>query len=241
MKKIIFEAAEPYVDILLEKPEPSTNKVPKWYRDQKLFSNKESDYFKAFQKNDNVSLTYKLCVPLMDTLTTGYTLVNSADIFVKNVSTDITKYEPLIKWGTAFSPLDSQLPEMLGNYPVPTGYSSISFRWNNDWKITTPSGYSLLLMHPSQRHDLPFFTLTAIVDTDRFPNKIHLPFFIKDGFEGIIEAGTPIAQIIPIKRDVWKSEKKSFQEKTHILYKSAMQINFIRAYKNKIWSRKVYK
>ena len=96
-------------------------------------------------------------------------------------------------------------------------------------------------MHPSQRHDLPFFTLTAIVDTDKFPNKLHLPFFIKEGFEGIIEAGTPIAQIIPIKRDVWKSEKKSFQEKTHILYNNAMQINFIRAYKNKIWSRKVYR
>jgi len=184
MKKIIFEAAEPYVDILLEKPEPSTNKVPKWYRDQKLFSNKESDYFKAFKKNNNVSLTYKLCVPIIDTLTMGYTLVNSADVLVKNV---------------------------------------------------------LLLMHPSQRHDLPFFTLTAIVDTDKFPNKLHLPFFIKEGFEGIIEAGTPIAQIIPIKRDVWKSEKKSFQEKTHILYNNAMQINFIRAYKNKIWSRKVYR
>ena len=241
MKKIIFEAAEPYVDILLNKPEPSTNKVPKWYRDQKLFSNQESDYIKAFKKNPNVSLTYKLCVPLIDTITMGYTLVNSTDILVKNVSEDITKYEPVINWRTTFSPLDSQPPEMLGNYPIPTGYSSVSFRWNNDWKIITPSGYSLLLMHPSQRHDLPFFTLTAVVDTDKFPNKLHLPFFIKEGFEGIIEAGTPIAQIIPIKRDVWKSEKKSFQEKSHILYNNAMKINFIRAYKNKIWSRKVYK
>jgi hypothetical protein len=241
MKKIIFEAAEPYVDLFLDKPVPSTNQVPKWYRDQKLFSNQESDLVKAIKKDPNVSLTYKLCVPLIDTITMGYTLLSSADVLVRNVSEDIKKYKPFITWLTDFSPLDSQPNEMLGNYPIPTGYSNASFRWNNDWKIITPPGYSLLLMHPNHRHDLPFFTLTAIVDTDKFPNKLHLPFFIKEGFEGIIEAGTPIAQIIPIKRDAWESEKKPFQEKSHTIYKNAMKINFIRAYKNKIWSRKVYK
>jgi hypothetical protein len=241
MKKIIFEAAEPHAEVLFDKPEPSTNKVSKWYRDQKLFSNNESDFLKALKKDNNVSPTYKLCVPLIDTITSGYTLVNSADVLVKNVSQDNTDYDPQITWSTSFSPLDSQPSEMLGNYPIPFGYNKTSFRWNNDWKIITPPGYSLLFMHPSHRHELPFFTLTGLVDTDKFPNKLHLPFFIREGFEGIIQAGTPIAQILPIKRDIWESEKKPFQEKSHILYNNAMKINFIRTYKNKIWSRKVYR
>ena len=31
----------------------------------------------------------------------------------------------------------------------------------------------------------------------------NVPFFIKSGFEGVIPAGTPIAQLIPIKREKW--------------------------------------
>ena len=35
---------------------------------------------------------------------------------------------------------------------------------------------------------------------------INFPFFIKEGFTGLIPYGTPIVQIIPFKRDDWKSK-----------------------------------
>ena len=49
--------------------------------------------------------------------------------------------------------------------------------------------------------------LTGIVDSDKepfFPGNYSL--FLKKGFSGIIESGTPILQILPFKRDEWKSE-----------------------------------
>lgn len=238
-KKIVFQPVEEYADILLNPPSPATHNIPKWFRDQSLFSNDTNDFLKATKMNDNV-FTYKLCVPITDTITSGYTIVTPADILVKNIGTENT-YMPHISWNVNFMIVDLQTPQSLANYPVPTGFNSTFYRWNHDWNISTPQGYSCFFMHPIHRHDLPFFTISGIVDTDKFPNRLHLPFFIKDGFEGIIKEGTPIAQFLPFKRDSWESEKKSFSHKSRIIYDNAMKINFIRTYKNKIWSKKVYK
>ena len=238
-KKIIFEAAEEHSELLLNAPTPATNNVPKWFKDQKFFSNGKTDILEAEKMGDNV-YTYKLCVPITDTVTSGYTIVIPSDIFVENVGTN-NEYIPNIKWMVNFSVVDIQSAKSLANYPVPTGFNSTFFRWAHDWQIKTPQGYSSFFMHPIHRHDLPFFTISGIVDTDTFPNKLHLPFFIKNGFEGIIKEGTPIAQFLPFKRDNWKSEKKPFSKKSNIIYNNIMKLNYIRTYKNKFWSKKVYR
>jgi hypothetical protein len=56
------------------------------------------------------------------------------------------------------------------------------------------------------RDDLPFYSLPSIVDTDRHPAPVNFPFFLRKDFTGILESGTPIMQIIPFKREEWKSE-----------------------------------
>jgi hypothetical protein len=236
-KKIIFKQARKHVSGLIQKPKSAISYPPKWYKDQKLFSNNENNYFKAFKKSTNHN-TYKMCIPLVDSLTAGYMLVSSADSMV--VNTDEENYNPLIRWNVDFEIADSQADEVLGNYPVPVGYNKKVFRWYVDWKIITPPGYSLWITHPSHRYDLPFFTMTGFVDTDKHPNFLLLPFFIKENFEGIIEEGTPIAQIIPIKRDNWKSVEENFSEQDIFNYRNNVKINLIRTYKNKYWSKKKY-
>jgi hypothetical protein len=47
--------------------------------------------------------------------------------------------------------------------------------------------------------------MSAIVDSDKFYGSGNIPFFLKADFEGTIEKGTPIAQLIPIKRKSWKA------------------------------------
>ena len=58
----------------------------------------------------------------------------------------------------------------------------------------------------------------------------------------MIPAGTPIAQIIPFKRENWKLEKgnkKDIQKMNNNT--RLLQSSFIDRYKNKFWQKKSYK
>ena len=238
-KKIIFQEGNDAAKFILDIPKPSTNNVPTWYRNQKLFSNNQNKMIKAFKSWNKDIGTFKLCVPLVDSVTSGYQLVTPCDILVTNSAKE--GYSPYMEWGIKWDPVDIQDDRTLGNFPIPVGHNSTSFRWSADWIIKTPYGYSTWITHPAQRYDLPFTTLTAFVDTDKHPNKLFLPFFIKDNFVGIIPEGTPIAQLIPIKRESWISEKKDRNVSTDFILDNIVKTNFIRTYKNKFWTRKEYK
>ena len=46
-----------------------------------------------------------------------------------------------------------------------------------------------------------------MVDTDTFTAPVHFPMVLTDiKFEGLIPAGTPIAQIVPFQRESWTME-----------------------------------
>jgi hypothetical protein len=234
-RTMFFKEASLAAKHILEMPKPATNYVPQWYKDDKLFTNGSNDFIKS-QKADG---TYKLCVPLVDSLTAGYTFVTTCDMVVSNISKD--GYKPTIQWKVDWTPIDMQESSVLGNFPTPFAHNPTSFRWYTDWQVITPKGYSLWIAHPSNRYDLPFTTITGFVDTDKHPSKLLFPFFIRDGFEGIIPEGTPIAQVIPVKRDIWKSEKIDYDPSTDFIDRNIMKTNMVRAYKNKIWSKKEYR
>jgi len=240
MDKIIkFEPTDDFATTLIKPPISSKNKIPTWFKNDSLFSKGENNYVKAY-KNQSIG-TYKLCVPVVDAVTSGYTVVLSASVLVTNRSNDKDIYDPYIQWGVHWQPLESKPPEMLSNYPVPHEHYPGFFRWITYWGIKTPPGYSLLITHPHHRYDLPFLTTSAVVDTDKHPNSLELAFFLRNGFEGIIEEGTPIAQILPFKREPWDSEILEHSDKVKHNRLSAAKIDFIRTYKNRFWSKKVYK
>lgn len=239
-KKIIFKEGTKQSKYLKNTPTPSSNLVPKWFKDQALFTDGGRSIDKFLNSDNPVAATYKLCVPITDSFTSGYMITLPVDIYVKNVSNS-GGYAPRITWRVDWEVLDFQEGTALGNYPTPCGFSNYFFRWSSDWKIETPDGYSSLIVHPSHRHDLPFFTLTGFVDTDLLPNPLHLPFFIKDGFEGVIKEGTPIAQIFPIKREIWESSRKEYSDEDEFNIRNIMKFNLIKTYKNKYWSKKDYR
>ena len=49
--------------------------------------------------------------------------------------------------------------------------------------------------------------MAGIIDLDEGMYNGNIPFFINGNFTGVIDQGTPIAQIIPFKREDWKIEK----------------------------------
>lgn len=237
-KKIKFQPFSIQAENLFDHPTPAVKHIPAWYKNQRLYSNGESDFAKA-NKKSKFNATFKLCTPVVDAITSGYMVTLPADIIVSS-NPKSNSYDPYIDWQVSWNVVDVQPQDTLGNYPIPIGYSSTFFRWHADWIIKTPPGYSLWVTHPSHRHDLPFITINGFVDTDKHPNSLYLPFFIKEGFEGIIEAGTPIAQIIPIKRDDWKTSVESFNQLNKDLSIDRFKIKLVRGYKYKYWTRKKY-
>ena len=64
------------------------------------------------------------------------------------------------------------------------------------------------MTHPINRDDLPFRTLTGLVDADRYCDVfVHFPARWQDPqFKGTLAKGTPVAQCLPVKREIWAEQ-----------------------------------
>lgn len=171
---------------------PKKSVVPKWWRDGE----------KEISVHGEASAGMRACIPFMEVMSIGYCIVTPFDIYV----TETEEGNVSIRWnGTdSFNEFVGERPIELGStIPRPAGHYPNGFVWASVWGWKTPKGYGSLVTHPLNRHDLPFTTLNAYVDSDAFNANGNIPFFIKQGFNGVIPAGTPFAQIIPVKRDKW--------------------------------------
>lgn len=244
MKEIKFIAQSERVFEMEIPPRPSNHYVPKWFRETPKYNSIAGgtssvvDFARNRGGQVKHHMTFKMCQPFIDSMSSGYIITLPATVVVSQVMQPDGSSRPKIDWSTSYDIADLQDPLVANNFPKPTGYSPDLFRWLNNWKVETPAGYSLLITHPVYRYDLPFHTLTGFVDTDKHINPIILPFFLKEKFEGEIEVGTPIAQIFPIKRETWESKKEMKIEKFGV---DKVKQSFQKAYKNLWWTKKVYR
>lgn len=239
-KKIVFKESSPAAKHLLETPKPASTYVPQWYKKDKLFGNGTNNVIDAVKLSKMAAASYKMCVPLIDSMVSGYILELPATVVVTNVGVN-GLYEPRLNWQVTWNVCDIVNSDALQSYPVPYNHNRTCFRWSLDWTIETPQGYSLWVTHPSHRYDLPFTTINGFVDTDKLPNPLLLPFFLHEGFEGIIEQGTPIAQVLPVKRESWVSSREKTETDLEWKYNNIVKLDFVRAYKNRFWSKKEYR
>lgn len=185
-------------DIAIDTLILASNNIPKWYKEiPRFYSNDPSQHIHSH--------TIKQCVPFLDAMVAGYHILLPVDIYVAHNSTDNID----IQWRSVFVPVIERKNEDAKHIVVPTGYNkSHHLVWKLPVAIDIPEGYSALIVNPINRTDLPFYTLAGIIDG---PYTLavggNLPFFIQEGFTGEIKQGTPIAQIIPFKREHWNIEK----------------------------------
>jgi len=189
MKAIKF-IPSPSVEKDSKRPVPIKALVPEWYLNAER-------YFESSHGQKSAGL--KTCVPFLDGLISGYALVTPEDIFVSKDAEGNLKVE----WASEHPIVAERVGPTGSTMPRPAGHEQNHLVWAGQWAWETPKRYSTLVTHPLNRFDLPFTTMSAIVDTDKYVGWGNIPFFIKTGFEGVIPAGTPYAQIIPIKRDKW--------------------------------------
>lgn len=225
------ELAEHFFNIV-----PATEFIPEWYRKSPgrlSETNSELHVPTPFATNS----TYKKCTPFFDAMTAGYMVYLTADIEIIRKGDNL----PYIMWRTKRDIITEHSPDQWSGLPCPYGYSPYVYKWHNQFKISVPEDYSLIFVNPINRFDLPFLTITGIVDCDLYTGAVHFPFFIKDNFTGIIEKGTPITQIIPIKRDSWKREYGQYDAKKTSLQRETFLSTIKRSYKKDYWRRKEYK
>jgi hypothetical protein len=200
MKRLIsFIPKDEKVSKFLKVPYPAKNVVPDWYKKSESFM--VSDKLEVDQYATNAGL--KHCTSFLDAIIHGYIFELWTDVYVSEGSDGIQ-----LSWTNTPDPIVQRTAPLGANIPRPEGSHNEMFNWILQWGIKVPKGYSVLMTHPLNRTDLPFYTLSGIVDCDNYIGEGKVPFFIKKDFRGIIPAGTPIMQIIPIQTDdIWISEK----------------------------------
>ena len=200
--KIKFRCPPELVNIL-PKPILSTKSLPNW------LANMSSEVLVG-DLNSKIR-TLKHCSPFIDSMRSG---------FLIPLVTDVSYIKGKFKWnwnpGPSSSgpylstPLTYHYPEQAKGSPY-FKKNNLIIKLNNFWTIEMDKGYSVLITHPFNRDDLPFRTLSGLVDVDLYKsNTIQFPaVWIDESFSGILKKGTPIAQCVPIKRDNLRLECKS--------------------------------
>jgi hypothetical protein len=174
-------------------------------------------------------------MPVIDMLSTGYTLLTYQDI---NVHKD--------DFGTIYynaPTLNIELHDTVQFLMHPFNKNNQKApKIMNPWSIKTPPGYSCLFLPPAHEGNKYFSIFEGVVDTDKYFAPVNLPFVLNDlNFEGIIPAGTPMAMVFPFKRENWtmkKGDREDMRKSGNIM--NLLNSQFFDRYKNLFWSSKRY-
>lgn len=230
---VVFIPKDKETEICVPRPQPSKKYIPDWFRDMPI-------EVKKIDGNGS-DFTAKKCMPFIDSLTSGYIQELACDVYIE---CNVEEEEPRINysWSGQFRPLSTRQEDTRSSNSMPdfAGYYKTEFHWNTFWEPMTPPGYSTFYYHPANRFDLPFITHNGIIDTDGWPMTGPIPFVIKKGFTGLIPAGTPIYQMLFIKRDAWNSEQGKYDETYNKKLTYSVKRFMNGGYKKQFWFKKEY-
>lgn len=218
------------LDGAFPEPAPASRFVPNWY---KRLASVVPDDGKNFP-----TPTVKRCMPFLDAMTAGYIIPLPAAMRV--VADEIGNIN--------FSWVDDEwkaIEQHHGAQIAGTPHENTpAFKFISPWVVKLPAGYSALFVHPLNRGDLPFECYSGVVELDTYHNEVNFPFrWTQFPYDGILEAGTPIGQIIPFKREDWSNEVRRLTDEeadnADRIMKMIPAIG-LNGYKKKMWVRKVW-
>ena len=182
-------------------PVPSKKMVPSWYKNMSQYVDETNN---CPMHDGNNNLTMKSCIPIRDTLVSGYTLLLPADLIIETTDENIK-----VQW-------KDQTEDFVGSHSIKqikgsplekmaSKSANAILKINNPWRIYTKPGYSCHFTTPAY-HDLPFEILPGIVDTDGI-HEVNFPILWKTNEKHVLmKKGFPMVQIFPFKRESWDSK-----------------------------------
>ena len=228
MTKIIFTNTSGYDELL--KPVPAYTMVPEWYKQTESYIGGD----KKPGGDGGTKATIKRCMPVFDAIAAGYLILLPADVWVS-----VKDGQQYFEWSN-FDLIKFHPIEQAPLHPAKNEHAYP--KWSNHWSIKTPKGYSVQIVQPMHRESV-FTIMPGVVDTDKYSAPINFPMVINDpNFEGMIPKGTPIAQVIPFKRENWTME---LGDESDIIAQSRvtieLQTKFFDRYKSMFRTIKEYK
>jgi hypothetical protein len=137
-------------------------------------------------------------------MTYGFLMPLACDVTIRDGEFSWDRDVPAAIANYPRSPIDFHDPAQVAGTPF-FDEDRFVIKFNSFWTIELPPGYSLLVTHPVNRDDLPFTTLTGLVDADLYSLAfVNFPARWRDPhFTGTLAKGTPVAQCLPIRREVF--------------------------------------
>lgn len=237
--KITFTPQDELAAAVLQPPSPAMKSLPAWYKsmEKHVHGDKTAGIHPHIGSSTNTTL--RACAPFQDAMGAGYIWTAPVDIEIRDNDGAWS-----FRWRTEGSFVTSHTEEQHPGLPAVHGGDEFVLKWKCDYSIKTPPGWSMFFTHPLNRHDLPFRTFSGIVDTDTYPHGVQFPFqLITSMIDGpiIIEKGTPLCQMFPVKREAWATEVSPYEpdriRAEHFDFHSRIR----RSYKSKFWRRKEFK
>lgn len=233
MLKVKWNPVSQLAHDILEPPKPARHYQPNWYKKIPAFDSGKP----KFDFAGNTDMTLKHCVPFADAMNAGYILETWQEIrFEIGLDGSVTYHYPT-------SPdIISHREHMAMD--MGADYHPMEFIICPPWSPELPKGWSMLFTHPMNRPELPFFVPSGIMDCDKFVttgNPSSLPLYLKKSFSGTLPIGTPIVQMIPVKRADWQGSQEPFDEVKQKRIVHQMKRHFWGGYKKSFWSKKSYK
>jgi len=237
-------------------PVPAASAIPEWWKRMESyggFKGFEAGVKKINVKNGGDNATIKRCLPVLDSMSIGYLIVTPADIYVepahvhkanseKGPSKDFSMIYP-----RHYEKIDSHPWGQASGHPYATEQRLAKVFV--PWRIRLPDGYSLIVTEPLNNTSPDWSVVSGVMDSDVLYPQMNFMLSIKNkSFNGIIPMGTPIAQVIPFKREKWSSlvvdgdqnSGKIIQDNQALLDSRLAKV-FSGAYKKFFWNKKEFR
>ncbi len=184
---------DPMLIDALPRPRPARQALPDWLKAMPITAHSDM--------HDGDVRTVKQCPPFVDAMRTGFVMPLPCDVHYADgtFSWDWTLPLPSTP-DHPHAPMSFHAAAQLTGAPFGEGNL---IKFVGFWTIALPAGWSLLVTHPFNRDDLPFRTLTGMVDSDRF-HQIGLLFparWLDPARACTLPMGTPVAQCVPVQRE----------------------------------------
>lgn len=233
---IEFVALNKYGFEVSPKPFPASQAIPQWWKDATPYSVSKNnpDGKKLIIENHESNASFKKCTPMLDMLSSGYVVPLWADVQVK-----IKNDQPSLNWRVKNPVFDLHNGHGIEK---PDGYHQVKYKFINQWIPKLPRGYSALITPCFGYPNNVFRIISAVIDYDKTTHALFPPVYIKEGFEGIVEKGTPMFQIIPFKRSNWDSEFSFLKDGDfEIQLDRDVKATIVNNYIKNFWEKKNYK